>query len=315
MKVTFRSLLDSGATFVGTYIMFPGDMEIEVMRMAGYDFLMFDMEHDRLTFSEIMPMLRTCDAVGMATVIRVPGVDDAAIKKALDMGASCVKVPDISTAEQAREVVRYSKYKPEGTRGACPFVRAAGYGIDRIGCYERANAETTVYVIIEGPEGIKNMAEIIAVPGIDSISVGQVDLSVALGVPGQAFHPKVIQAVLDCADLCAKYGKSCSGQVTKTEDAKLYKGHKGITHFHTDLPPTLLYRACKQLCDGLRANARQECKATPLDIFERRAGQIRRSIHEPPRSRLQGGRREDHAHMRNGPREDDDGVPLSRALR
>ena len=79
---------------------------------------------------------------------------------------------------------------------------------DRTACYAKANREVVVSVIIEGIEGVKNMEEIIAVPGIDCVSVGNVDLSVALGVPGQVFHPSVMQAVLDVADLCEKYGKS-----------------------------------------------------------------------------------------------------------
>lgn len=252
MSVTFKDLLDSGKRFIGTYIMFPCDNLLEVMKLAGYDFVIFDLEHEQLTFSEILPMLRTCEACGIATVIRVPGVDEGAIKKALDIGASCVKVPGITTAEQARKVVEYSKYPPLGNRGACPFVRGNAYGVDKTGCWESANRETSISIIIEGPEGIANMKEIIEVPGIDAVSIGHFDLSVALGIPGQAFHPKVIDAVLDCADLCKSNNKQLSAQIVKPEDVKMYKNHPAITHFHTDLPPAVFYAACKQLCDGIR---------------------------------------------------------------
>ena len=252
MKSTFRSLLNSGKPFVGTYVMAPMSAEIEIMKRAGYDFLIFDTEHERLTFSEIMPMLYVCEACDMATVIRVPGIDEAAIKKALDMGVSAVKVPGVTNAEEARRIVSYSKYPPEGVRGACHFVRGNKYGTDSKGCWERANRETAVSVIIEGPEGVRNMEEIIATPGIDSISVGQVDLAVALGLPGQTLHPRVIQAVTDCADLCVKYGKSMSAQIVHPEDQNMYQGHPGITHFHTDMPTLIMYRAFKELCDGLK---------------------------------------------------------------
>lgn len=256
MKTTYKQLLESGKKFIGTYIFSPMTFEIEVMKMAGYDFLIFDMEHERLTLTDIMPMLYVCDSCGMATVIRVPGVDEGAIKKALDMGASCVKIPGVSTPEEAQKIVSYCKYHsaeyPDGQRGACHFVRGNGYGTDSKNCWDRANRETAISVIIEGPEGIRNMEKIIATPGIDCYSIGQVDLAVALGVPGQAQHPKVIQAVLDCADLCEKYGKSMSAQVVKPEDALLYQGHKGISHFHTDLPATMFYRTCKDLCDSLK---------------------------------------------------------------
>ncbi len=253
-KKTFRELLDAGKPFIGTYVMTPCDSDIEVMRLAGVDFLIFDMEHEQLTFSEIMPMLRTSEACGMATMIRVPSLDEGAIKKALDMGASAIKIPDVSTAGQARQAVAYCKYPPEGVRGACPFVRCNDYATgDRGECYARANKEVVVSVIIEGIEGIKNMEEIIAMPGIDTVSVGNVDLSVALGVPGQVFHPLVKQAVLSCAKLCNKYHKSCSVQVVNGADAEMFKGQKGISHFHVDLPPTMLYKSYNQLCMEIKA--------------------------------------------------------------
>lgn len=255
MRKLFRELLESNKRFIGCYIMHPADAEIEVMKLAGYDFLIFDLEHDQLTFSEITRMIRTSDGCGMATMVRVPGVDEGYIKKALDIGASAIKVPGISTAEQARQVVSLCKYPPEGTRGVCPYVRCNGYGSDKLSCYERANREVSISVIIEGIEGVKNCEEIIAVPGIDSISVGNFDLSAVLGIPGQTTHPLVMEKVMEVAAMCAKYGKSCSVQVVSPEDAKQYQGVPGVSHYHTDMPLTILYRACKELCEGLHANS------------------------------------------------------------
>lgn len=207
MRTTFQSLLKRDCRFIGTYVSFPADDMLEVMKLAGMDFVILDMEHDQLTFTEVMSMIRTCDACGLAAMVRVPSLNETMIRKVLDMGASAVKVPDIHTAEEARKAVAYAKYPPEGIRGACPYVRGNGYGTDKVHCYEKANRETAVSVIIEGLDGIANMEEIIATPGIDSVSVGNIDLAVAMGVPGQTFHPKVIEAVKNCARLCEKYGK------------------------------------------------------------------------------------------------------------
>lgn len=257
MKTTYRSLLEGGKAgkkFIGTYVMCQCEPWVEIMKMAGFDYLIMDLEHERLTMSEVMPMLYACEACGMATVVRVPGVEEEYIKKALDMGASCIKVPDVRTAEQARRVVQYSKYPPQGQRGACPFVRGNQYGADRQGCWERANREIAVDILIEGEEGIANCGEILAVEGIDSVSIGQVDLSVRLGVPGNVFHPRVIQGVLEVADQCLKHDIQLSAQIVKPEDVKMYNNHPAITHFHTDLPQTIFYQACKGLCDQLKAN-------------------------------------------------------------
>ncbi len=254
MRTTFRQLLESGKKFTGTYIMSPCSTEIEAMKLAGVDFLIFDLEHEQLTFSEILPMLRTCDACGMATMVRVPCLDEGTIKKALDIGASAIKVPGISSAAEARKAVSFCKYPPDGVRGACPFVRCNNYATeqDRGACYERANKETVVSVIIEGIEGVNRMEEIIATPGIDCISIGNVDLSVALGVPGQVFHPKVKRAVLDCAELCFKYGKSCSAQIKDSTDAEMFKYCKGISHYHLDLLPTMVFKVYNQICTAIK---------------------------------------------------------------
>ena len=254
MKTTFRSLLNSGKKFIGTYVMSPCDTDIEVMKMAGVDFVIIDMEHERLTFTEVMSLIKTCEACGMATMVRVPRVDGDFIKKALDMGASAIKVPGVSTAEEARQAVAYSKYPPEGVRGACPFVRCNDYATgDRASCYARANKEVVVSVIIEGVEGVKNMEEIIATPGLDTISIGHVDLSVALGIPGQVHHPRVLEAVEQCARLCEKYGKSCSVQVVDGKDAERFKDLKGVTHYHVDMAPAMLYKAYHGLCEELKS--------------------------------------------------------------
>lgn len=53
-------------------------------------------------------------------MVRVPDVnDETAIRKVLDNGAAGVVIPGISTADMARQAVKYSKFFPEGKRGAC----------------------------------------------------------------------------------------------------------------------------------------------------------------------------------------------------
>lgn len=253
MRKTFQSLLQGNQKFIGTYINFPASDALEIMKLAGMDFVILDLEHDQLTYSEIMPIIRACDACGLAAMVRVPGLDETAIRKALDMGASAIKVPDITNREQAEMAVQYAKYPPEGIRGACPFVRGNGYGTDPVHCYERANQETVVSVIIEGQDGIANMEEIIATPGIDCVSIGNIDLAVSLGVPGQTFHPKVLEAVKKCAQLCEKYGKTCSAQVRTPADAAEFAACKGVSHYHVAFPAAVIYKGYKELCDGLKA--------------------------------------------------------------
>jgi 2-dehydro-3-deoxyglucarate aldolase len=77
-----------------------------------------------------------------ACLVRVPDASEVPIEKALDLGAQGIIVPQVNTAEQAAEVVRFERYAPAGARGV-GLARAQGYG-QRLGEYlESANREIT----------------------------------------------------------------------------------------------------------------------------------------------------------------------------
>ena len=253
MRKTFRSLIESNQKFVGTILQIPCPELIEIAAATGCQYIIVDNEHSPATYEQTLAMLRTADSVGLATMVRIPEVTEDSIKKVLDMGFSAIRVPTVSTAEEARQIVRYAKYPPAGERGACPFVRANRFGaVDGATCYEQANRETVIAVNIEGPEGLRNMEEIIAVPGIDVINVGRVDLSVSLGVPGQTRHPLVEKAIRDVGALAHKYGK-CSGTAADTpEQAAEYRDCPGITHFLCPIPEQVLVAGYRRIFDPIR---------------------------------------------------------------
>lgn len=247
MKKTFRALLTSGKKFAGTILQFYSPETIEILAAAGYDYVIIDNEHSCATYEQTLTMLRTADSVGIPAMIRIPEINEDKIKKALDMGFSAIRIPTVSTVEQARQIIKYAKFPPIGERGACPFVRANSYGAGGgKEYYSRANQELVIAVNIEGVDGVRNMEEIIALDGIDIINVGRVDLSVALGVPGQTSHPLVEKAIRDVSDLCIKYGKCSGTYIERPEQAADYKDCAGITHFLTKTPEVILlegYRA------------------------------------------------------------------------
>lgn len=255
MRKTIRSLLESGKKAIGTFVMYPFDTGLEVMKHAGVDYAIFDLEHEQLTISEIVTMVRTSDACGMATMVRVPSVDDeSTIKKVLDVGASAIMFPGINNADQARKAVTYCKYAPEGERGFCPFVRANSYGFfaDSLS-YKKVNEEVVVTIIIESFEGVKNLEEIVAVDGIDVVTLGAFDLSCALGIPGQVNDPRIMQAVRDCIAICEKKGKRLLVGAFKTEDMEKFKTLESVALVVTAMPMDVLFQSYKILCDGLRS--------------------------------------------------------------
>lgn len=251
----FRDLLNEDRKFMGTILQFPCPEIVEILKEAGSDYIIIDNEHSFATTAQTVAMLRAAQSVDLPAMVRVPKIDEDVIKKVLDMGFDAIRVPTVSTAEQARQIVRFAKFAPEGDRGACPFVRANDFGgRDQTAYYENANKQLVIAVNIEGEEGVKHMEEIIATPGIDIVNVGRVDLSVACGVPGQTRHPLVEQAVRRVSELCLQYGKCSGTYIEKPEDAAKYKDCPGITHFLTVTPESVLIRSYRQLYSAVREN-------------------------------------------------------------
>ena len=88
---------------------------------TGIDFLWIDTEHSTFGLDEVRTVPVLARQNGCMPMIRVAGLDTNLIKKALDLGASAVMVPQVNNAEEARLAVRAAKYPPEGTRGVSPF--------------------------------------------------------------------------------------------------------------------------------------------------------------------------------------------------
>jgi len=161
----------------------------EILALVGFDYLWIDLEHGPGDFAAAQMMIQ---GVGgrCPCVIRVPENREVWIKKALDTGADGVVVPQVNTGEEARRAVAACKYPPEGTRGA-GVGRAHDYGMALSEYLERANRTVAVIIQIEHIEAVHHLDDILAVPGIDCVFVGPLDLSGSLGLLGQMTHPEV----------------------------------------------------------------------------------------------------------------------------
>ena len=140
---------------------------------------------------------------GVAGIIRVPWNEPGHIKKAYDVGAVGVIVPQVDTPDEARAAVRYARYPPLGERGIAPWF-AVPLGITTADVIRHANEETVLVLQMESAEAYERIDETLAVEHFDVILAGPLDLSASLGVPGQLHHPKVERIMLDLVDRARK---------------------------------------------------------------------------------------------------------------
>jgi 2-dehydro-3-deoxyglucarate aldolase len=212
MTNTFRKRLIDGELLIGTMVTLPTPSAAEILAEVGFDWLFIDGEHGPLETGDILAILQ---AVGhrVPCVVRVPAGDEVPIKKVLDLGASGIIVPQVNTAQQAEDVVRFARYAPQGGRGV-GLARAHGYGMRFQEYLASANDLVAVIVQAEHATAVENIDAIVKVPGVDAIQLGPYDLSASLGKMGMIDDPIVIGAIDRITSACQSVGMT--------------KGHFGV---------------------------------------------------------------------------------------
>jgi 4-hydroxy-2-oxoheptanedioate aldolase len=186
---------------------------------TGIDFLWIDTEHRPFGVEAVEWIPLICRKAGCEPIIRVAGLEPDLIKKALDIGASGIMVPQVDTAEEARLAVQYCRYPPAGSRGVSPLWPIFA-DVPYEAYLRAANDETCVIVQVETPQGIANLEAICAVEGVDVVFAGPLDLSAALGHIGELDHPELQQFLADFPRRVAACGKAAGTSIRGLEASR-----------------------------------------------------------------------------------------------
>ncbi len=192
-----KKRLQNGDLLLGTMVSELRNPNIvHMLAQAGFDFFIIDNEHGGYSPETVSDLIAAARGAEIAPVVRIPEIRRETILKPLDSGAAGLLVPQVNTADQAREIMVHAKYPPEGNRGVA--LRRAHSRYQRVtpsDYLKQANTETFIAVQAETPASIENLEAIAAVPGVDAVFVGPFDLSVSLGIPGQVNHPRELEAI------------------------------------------------------------------------------------------------------------------------
>jgi 2-keto-3-deoxy-L-rhamnonate aldolase RhmA len=180
----FRSRLKERKHVLGTFIKIPTSHTTEIVGLAGFDFVMIDMEHGTFDRGTLDIACLAARAAGIAAVVRVPEANASTIMAALDCGANGIMVPHCYNAEKAHAIAAACRHRG-GVRGFGTTTRSGNYG-GVAGPAHIAEADATIACIamIEDAAALDNLAAIAAVEGIDAFFIGRGDLSAALGAEG-----------------------------------------------------------------------------------------------------------------------------------
>lgn len=214
-----KEKLRNGQTVLGTALAAPTASVTAATCKTDIDFIWMDTEHAPYASESLEGLPIIARQNGVAPMIRVAWNDPALIKKAFDVGAVAVMVPQVTTAEEAARAVEYAFYPPLGKRGVSPnwpFVA----GVDWNHVIQTANQETVLIVQIESVEAYGNLEEIAAVPGIDVLFIGPMDMSASLGVVTQMQDPRLQEMMKEFPKILAEKGIPAGTTLGDIEEVK-----------------------------------------------------------------------------------------------
>lgn len=234
----------------GFWVTIPDPFGVELIAGLDLDYVCVDQQHGVVDYTSMVSMIRAVNAAGAATLVRVPQNEAWLLMRALDAGALGVIVPMVNDAADAARAVAACRFPPQGMRSYGP-IRASGV----IGSKdpEALANEVLCIVQIETLEGLGNVEEIAATPGLDGIYIGPADLALGLGLPldlseDKSEHDEAVERVREA---CKKNGIAVGLHGASGESAREY-AERGFSMVNVGVDYQLLPAAVRREVDEAR---------------------------------------------------------------
>lgn len=213
-----RRLRESSECLWGTWVKLPSLETVEMIAMAGFDFIIIDQEHSPLSLESVYRATVVAQGLGLHVIVRVPDRSESHLQRLLDLGVDGIQIPRVQSAEEVRRVVSQMVFSPEGDRGLGSTARAGGWG-------ERSRAEYIAHgnenvlraVQLEDMSALEQVEEIVAVPELNGLFLGAGDLSLSSGLsPADPRIDVLVERMLRAAEA---RGIPCGAAVQTAEQA------------------------------------------------------------------------------------------------
>jgi len=190
-----KQIWASGKAVVNAWLAIPSGFTAEVIAQCGFDSVTVDMQHGVQDYISMVECFQAMGAQPETPMVRVPWNEP-------DGGAYGVICPMVNTPQEAKNLVSYAKYPPQGVRSNGP-IRAGMYGV--AGSYQKtANDEIVLLPMMETKTAVENMEAILDVQGIDGVYIGPSDLGFSYGL-----EPKLDRTEPEILKIYEKIVKEC----------------------------------------------------------------------------------------------------------
>lgn len=209
---SLRNELENGNATAGAVTKAGSPLLVRVLGDTGMDFVFVDLEHggmSPLDSTHLEELVRAAKLADVELLVRLPSGDPPLIRKVLDTGVQNLLIPRVRTAAEVRRVVEASRFEYDGSVGRRGFVtgcQANSWGQDLDGYLNREDETTLVGVIVETRSAFENLDEILDVPELGFVFIGQRDLTVSLGHRQEVGHPEVQATVEEIRSKCISAG-------------------------------------------------------------------------------------------------------------
>lgn len=246
-----KQRLAEGKRVLGCFIPQDSAATVEIIALAGFDFVLIDAEHGPISPESAYPMILAAEAHGIPAFARIGQNDKQVILKYLDLGIAGVMVPQVNDAMQAEQAVAATKFAPRGTRGLAGG-RAFEFGLKRPAPEVVRMLDERVLTIIqfEHKDALEELDAMLEVPDLDVLFVGPNDLAQSLGFPGQPGHADVTR-MADEVVARAKVRGVKVGTVAPDPASALAAIERGFDMIVAN-SPSLLAGAAKAYIDGVK---------------------------------------------------------------
>lgn len=239
---SLRERLAGRQELIGSFILeLPARAAIECYALAGFDFLVLDLEHSSIDVGSLSALVAACHASELACLVRIETGATNSITRILDMGPTGVMAPGVRAASEAAAVVSAARYHPAGRRGLAPIVR---HELQRGGAATEREATTVVVVQLEALDALPEASAVAATPGVDVVFVGPYDLSQSVGHPGELDHPEVVAAGQELARRVAPHA-ALGVYLERPEQIRRWR-EAGASFFTARTDGRILLDACRR---------------------------------------------------------------------
>lgn len=250
---TIRQRLAGGELLLGTFLGMGSSISSEVCGLAGFDWVLIDLEHGSGSDANLLHQLQSLAHTPAVPFVRVESLAKERSVRALDLGAQGIMIPMVDDGADAERMSANMTYPPSGNRGVALLNRALGYGIEPVEPDWALSWAPLGVAQIETENGVRNAAAIAATDGVDVLFVGPSDLSHSMGIFGRRDDERYLEALSAVGAAARAHGKACGTLISTPAEAERYF-ELGFTFLGVSSDLGMLARLARETVEEVRAN-------------------------------------------------------------